>query len=390
MDIILFKFINIFYNYMKTYIFIDILGIFTNNMLNEGCGASEFQEHCLAKYLALNNRVLFFSRHKKNEIINNVEYLQLEELKNKKYNIENAILIIQRMVHLLANFSNNKRMPLGLENFDLRNYYKNNKIIIWCHDFITSGLIIGDYIINDKDYYSKENLINCLENLNKNNNLKIVCVSNYQKDKFLDLCNKNDYVFNENKIKVIYNGLYEDYFEKKNYIVNKYQLCFISSWFKGIKPILDLFDELLLKNNNYVLYLASPGYDSLCKNEKYINEIKEKYKDNIKIILKTDKLSLSKIIGESLCLIGPKFEETFGCVYQESYYLNTPVIADYSSGAPIEIINKDSFIDYKNKNDFVFKVISLNKNRENVFLKNELFCKETLIEWDNLFNTLFF
>lgn len=338
----------------------------------------------MAKYLALNYRVLFFSKYKKNEIINNIEYLPLEELNNEKYHIKNSILIVQRMVHLLANFSNNKRMPLDLENFNLRDYYKNNKIIIWCHDFITNGLIIGDFIENDKDFFSKDNLINCLENLNKDENLNIVCVSNYQKDKFLNLCCDNDYDFNTNKIKVIYNGLYEEFFEKTNYIKNKYQLCFISSWFKGIDTILKLFDELLLENKNYILYLASPGYDSLCKNESYINNIKEKYKDNVKIISQMDKLSLSKIIGESLCLIGPKFEETFGCVYQEAYYLNTMIIADHLSGAPVEIINKNSFIDYNNKNEFVNKIISLNSNIENVCLKDELFGKETLKKWNKI------
>lgn len=366
---------------MKNLIFIDILAIFTNDKLHEGCGGSEFQVHVLAKKLAKNNNVYFFTKYNKEEIINNVNYLPLSKLNDTQYHIKDATIIIQRMIHLIANPIKNKRMPPGLENFNLRNIFKTNKIIVWCHDFITKGLILGDYIEKDPNYFSDNSLINALDLLNKDNNLDIVCVSEFQKNKFMDLCKSIDYNFESNKLKVIYNALYSEYFKKENYNYNNNNLCYISSWGKGLDKVLNLFSELIKQDSSFILYLLTPGYEGLSKNKKYIEELHNKYGKNIKILNKTNKHELSKIIGESLCLIGPKREETFGCVYQEAYYLNTPVILDKRCGGSLEIVSDESIIDFDNKEEFIERVLKLKEKRELVELDTKFFYYNILKIW---------
>jgi glycosyltransferase involved in cell wall biosynthesis len=166
-------------------------------------------------------------------------------------------------------------------------------------------------------------------------------------------------------------------------------LCYTSTWGKGLDQLLKLFDKLLEVDNNFILNLASPGYESLSKNQNYIIQLKNKYGNNILIHGVSNKKILSKLIGESLCLIGPKFEETFGCVYQEAYYLNTPVISDKSCGGCEEIIDNASFIDYNNSNEFIDKILFIKNNYENIQIGlNPLFYEDYILKlWDNiLFN----
>jgi len=369
----------------KTIIFIDILSnLDIDKVENDGCGASEFQLHILAKKMAETHNVFFFSKNPKNVVLKNIHYLPLSELLNSKYHDENSIIIIQRMIHMIANTDENKRMPIGLENFDIRNIFKNNLIVCWCHDMITKGLISGDYITLDKKYYNDENIKNRLLKISNDKNFKIVCVSEFQKKQFETLLNYHDIDLNNLNIIVIYNALYSEYYQKEKYIVNINQLCYCSSWAKGVDKILQLYEHLLEKDNSFKLVLLSPGYESISKDQKYIDTLTTRFKDNISIIGKLSKKSLSKIIGESLCLIGPKFIETFGCVYEEAYYLETPVITDDNTGGSHEIINPGSFIDYNNKDDFVNKILNLKQNRETVNL-NDIFRDVIIIEkWNNL------
>jgi glycosyltransferase involved in cell wall biosynthesis len=150
--------------------------------------------------------------------------------------------------------------------------------------------------------------------------------------------------------------------------------------------VLDLFKDLLEVDNSYILYLLTPGYESLSKNEAYIEKINNQFGENIKTLNKSNKQKLSKIIGESLCLIGPPYEETFGCVYQEAYYFNTPVILDKRCGGSLEIVSDESVIDFDNKDAFIERVLNLKKNREIVSLNNKFHDDIILKEWNGLFN----
>lgn len=313
-----------------------------------------------------------------------MSYLPLTELNNEKYHFTDDIIIIQRMAHLITKVSENKRMPNGLENFDIRTIFKNNKIIIWCHDFITSGILLGDPIKNDGFYFENDSFRESLNILNNDGNTTLVCVSEFQKNKFIDLCNSVDYNINCDKLKVIHNALYSEYFKKEEYTCNKNNLCYLSSWTKGIEKVLHLFDELLKKDASFILYLLTPGYEALSKNEKYIQELQSKYDKNIKILNKQSKHELSRIIGESLCLLGPKYEETFGCVYQEAYHLHTPVILDKNCGGSLEIVSKESVIDFNNTDEFIDRILDLKKNREIVQLNEKFYDKVILKLWNEL------
>lgn len=314
-----------------------------------------------------------------------MSYLPLTELNNEKYHFTDAIIIIQRMAHLLTKVSENKRMPIGLENFDIRTIFKNNKMIIWCHDFITPSILLGSPIKNDDGLYSNNDSVRkSLKVLNNDSNTTLVCVSEFQKNKFIDLCNSVDYNINCDKLKIIHNALYSDYFKKEEYTCNKNNLCYLSSWTKGLEKILNLFDELLKKDASFILYVLTPGYEAISKNEKYIQELQTKYDKNIKILNKQSKHKVSKVLGESLCVIGPKFAETFGCVYQEAYHLHTPVILDKNCGGSLDIVSKESVIDFNNTDEFINRILHLKKNREIVQLDEKFYDNVILKLWNEL------
>ena len=76
-----------------------------------------------------------------------------------------------------------------------------------------------------------------------------------------------------------------------------------------------------------------------------------KYSDNIIIHGPVNKEQYTKIIKESLVVLTTTFQETYGCVFAESYYLGTPVIADYRSGGVKEIIDNNYIVNFDNKKE---------------------------------------
>jgi hypothetical protein len=370
---------------MGEIIIIDILSSLDIDLVEqEGCGASEFQLHVLAKILSQNYKINFFSKKNEQCTIQNINYFPLSELNNSVHHNQNAIIIVQRMMHLVGKTSLNKIIVKELKDFSLRTIFVKNKVLIWCHDFINKSLIVGDPLGINPEYSTNKYLIEQLNNIKNDDNLKIIFVSNYQKNKFINLINKVNFMFEDSKLFVLHNMLHRQYYKKEIYNVNMSQLSYLSSWTKGLDKVLYLFDNLLKNNSNFVLNLLSPGYESISKNKEYIEKLKNKYNDKIVIHGKCNKIILSKIIGESLCIIGPKFEETFGCVYQEAYHLNTPVICDINCGAPCEIVSKESFINYNNENEFCDKIINLKKNREIVELNYKLYYDHVINKWINI------
>ena len=81
---------------------------------------------------------------------------------------------------------------------------------------------------------------------------------------------------------------------------------------------------------------------------------------------KQSKENYCNIIKSSLCVLSPKFIETFGCVFAESYYLGTPVIADINTGAVKEIIDNSYIVDYDNIDEVYDKIKYIQDNRENI------------------------
>jgi glycosyltransferase involved in cell wall biosynthesis len=161
----------------------------------------------------------------------------------------------------------------------------------------------------------------------------------------------------ESRTHVVPNYIFKDSFPKRTDIVKKrFQLVYASGWNKGIHSIIQIFDYILQKDKRFQLVLMSPGYEY--KNyEQMRTFLKEKYKDNIIILGPLSKSIYSKTIQESGCVFAPPFPETFGCVFSESYYLETAVVADQRSGAVVEIIGQENITNYNDLEKTYKKVL---------------------------------
>ena len=247
---------------------------------------------------------------------------------------------------------------------------KNNKIYMWIHDLPEPYVFLHEYsdifqtnVIDINTYVNK-----ILKIYEIYKNINFIFVSIFSKNKYIDYFNNFHIHIDSSRMNVIYNILYEDEFSeiKNTDIEVKYDnIVYASAWHKGIYDIINLFEYILSKNNNFRLILMSPGYEYE-KFKNYVDELKNKFGNHIVIHGPLNKYEYAKIIKESLCVLTSKFQETFGCVFAESYYLGTPVIADIHSGALNEIIDNDFIIDYNDKEKCYNKILFLKNNRHNI------------------------
>jgi glycosyltransferase involved in cell wall biosynthesis len=77
------------------------------------------------------------------------------------------------------------------------------------------------------------------------------------------------------------------------------------------------------------------------------------------------------LVRSSLCVLTTTYQETFGCVFSESYYLGTPVIADIRSGAVKEIIDNNYIVNYDNPSEIYSKIKKLQIIRNNLIIELE-------------------
>jgi glycosyltransferase involved in cell wall biosynthesis len=77
------------------------------------------------------------------------------------------------------------------------------------------------------------------------------------------------------------------------------------------------------------------------------------------------------------------FPETFGCVFTESYYLGTPVIADYRSGAVADNLDKDFVMNFDEPESVYLKLEWLRKERMtlNIQLDEKFTFKPCFEQW---------
>jgi glycosyltransferase involved in cell wall biosynthesis len=191
--------------------------------------------------------------------------------------------------------------------------------------------------------------------------------------------NKYDINIEKYRLNIIYNILYENEFLdiKNKYIERNFNnIVYASAWQKGIEKIIEIFDYIININNNIKLILMSPGYD-LENYREYIDFLNNKYPNNIIILGSLNKEKYAEIIKSSLCVLSSTFEETFGCVFSESYYLGIPVIADFRSGAVKEIIDNNFIVNYDNCEEVYEKILFLQNNSSNINIKlNDIFLKD--------------
>jgi glycosyltransferase involved in cell wall biosynthesis len=275
-------------------------------------------------------------------------------------------------------------------NGKIYNKIKNNKIILWIHDLVEKYVFMFDYNEKERNYYNDNNLLKneVLKEFYENKNINFVFVSKFIKEKFKNYFINNNFNIEESRLNVIYNILYEEeYINIKNQDipVNKNYITYASAWQKGIGSVIKVFKYAKKNDNNLKLVLLSPGYD-WDNWTSYVNELKDKYGEDVIIHGPVNKEEYSKIVKSSLLVLSTTFEETFGCVFAESYYLGTPVIADYRSGAVKEIIDNNYIVNFDDKKETLKKIMEIKNNRENIKinLNNKFMLKENLNMWINL------
>lgn len=360
---------------MKNIIIIDITNHFNYiDIMKRPIGASEYQIQNLIRELSKKFKITCINHIGTQIDIDNVSYYPIKNINNFVFD-KDDIIMFQRFFTIDEN---------------LIEKIKNNKIYIWCHDLFNLNVLLSGNVDKIKFFSNEKDLF--IKYLEKDiiKNLKFIFVSNYNKELYINFIKKYNIEPNYDNLFTIYNILYEnDFIKIKNMdlSLDKKMIVYASAWQKGIGKIINVFEYINNQDNGYKLILLSPGYDN-----QYVNHmtpiIKDKFKDNVIILGPQNKEEYSKIIKSSLCTLTTTFAETFGCVFAESYYLGTPVIADYRSGAVKEIIDNNFIVNMDHPQTVYEKILYLEKNRDNLNIKlDDKFMLDYNIElWNNLFS----
>ena len=333
-------------------------------------GASEHQFYSLIQELSKRDYIVtVFNNINDNITIDNIRYINFKDIYDLKDEIGSNNFIMQRFKVTDKKFNE---------------IFKDNKKIIWAHD------IPADYVLSyecDKDdlnlFHSNRGLF-----LKKylDDNIHYIFNSEFNQNLYLNMY-KNFSIDLKNNYHLIYNILYEFEFEnviKKDQKENKYNyIVFASAWNKGIQIIIDLFRILNKVDPTIKLILMCPGYGHE-RFKEYEKNIKNEFGSNIIIFGSLNKKDYARVISGALCVMTTTFPETFGCVFAESYYLGTPVIADYRSGAPKEFIDNKFIINYNNPNEFIQKIFELKKSRPQVKLDDKFKLEHNLNSWKKI------
>ena len=331
----------------------------TNTIKNSGCGASEYQLYYLLNNLKKYYDIYCFNMCSAKYNIDNIMYIPLDELINYT-TINYKFIVIQRFL-----------------NLNIYEYVKKYNIYIWMHDNTNINSILK-YDSNEILKYKNNNDLFVSEFLTMFNNVNFIYVSEYLKNMSITFFKNYAIDIKKKNQHIIYNALYTNDFIKQNNInKNKNNLVFASSWTKGLKQILDLFDYFLLHNGDLTLTILCPSYSS--NNVEMMGRIQNN--KNIIFIGNVKKNTYCEIIQNALCVLSPSFLETFGCVFAESYYLGTPVIADINTGAIKEIIDNNFIVDYNNKKEVLDKITDLQNNIYDVILDEKFLDINIIKKW---------
>lgn len=353
---------------MKVY-FIDLTTSLTHVETNGiAIGASEHQFYSLIQELTkVGYSVTVFNKISENKTIDDINYINFENIYDMEEEIGTKSFIIQKF------------KPTQLKFNEI---FKENKKILWAHD------IPADYVFK---YDCDQNDIN-LFYANKaaffkkylDDNIYYIFNSNFNKNLYLDMYKSYNIVLKEDRYNIIYNVLYEKEFENivKKEPKNEY-IVFASAWNKGILIIIDLFRILSQIDKQIKLILMCPGYGH-DRFKDYEKTIKNEFGTRVIILGSLNKKEFARVISGAICVLTTTFPETFGCTFAESYYLGTPVLADYRSGATKEIIDNKYIINFNNPSEFIQKIFELKTSRPKVKLDDKFKLEYNLNLWKKL------
>jgi hypothetical protein len=348
-----------------------------NSIKKKALGASEYQFYNLIQHFSFinKNKIYCYNFTDGNNLeLDNIYYGHFKHLVD--HSIDNSYrIIIQRF------------FPYEEK---LRNKILNNNVFLWIHDIPDINIFVGNNqdVIN---YFQKEpeKFKEYLKDFFISRpSIFFIFNSNHCKNMFIQFLNNYQLSVDNSRLIVIYNILYEDEIKaikNKEIPLKNNQLVYASAWKKGIKDVIDVFEYIIKKDNKFVLVLMEPGYGM----EEYIEYKKDlltRFPNNIIIHDPLSKDIYSEVIKSSLCVLTSKFNETFGCVFAESYYLGTPVIGDVRSGAVKEIIDNHYIVDYDNKELVFQRLQEIVQNRQNNVIKlSDIFLfKKNFSKWKHI------
>jgi glycosyltransferase involved in cell wall biosynthesis len=316
------------------------------NIVNSGSGASEFLFYITAYKLSKYCNVTIYNRNNHHpQVIDNINYLYLDDNINFIDNINNSIVIVQRNFNLIYN---------------LHTKNHNNRYILWSHDYIHNNMassVISLAYDDINKYFSM-------------NNIDIVVVSDFHKNNVSNF-------FPDVKLYRIYNAVFPEYIVRNpNISYDKNQIVFASTWSKGIENILKIGLEYSKINTDFKLILIKPIY---CKYEQDLSMYPfVKTIGSIK-----NKIEYCELLQKSLCVLTTSFPETFGCVFAEALHLGVPVIGDNNVKAGFQEIIKPEYLCNFNDPEKVINIIDT--IRENIVKLDDNFYEDSVIkEWIKL------
>jgi glycosyltransferase involved in cell wall biosynthesis len=355
---------------MKKIIFVDYTSSYTHiNVKNRSIGASEYQLYNLIETLSKYVNIYCFN-HLGYVKIDNVIYDNFTKLINFEID-ENDVIVFQRF--------------LPYDKLLLNKISKNKKIL-WIHDIAGFSIFMRNDHTEIKKHSHETLKNNILLPIQDDSTFQFICNSNNCKNLFDKFLSGFNIKMNDERIFIIYNILYDfELIVDKSIKPDKNNIVYASAWGKGVEKVVELFDYIYKKNNNIKLTLLSPGYD-YNHYQGYINTLKNKYGDQINILGPINKIEYSKVMRSTCCVFSPSFNETFGCVFSESYHFGTPVIADKMSGAVCEIIGTNNIVNYNNSEEVYNKFIEIQKNRDdlNIQLDEKFYLKNNIVKWCKL------
>jgi mannosyltransferase len=251
--------------------------------------------------------------------------------------------------------------------------------------------IINITTVHDFTYnYFAKGFPKILHNYQKNLAIKnsdgIICISNSTKKELLKFFPS----INEEKIKTIYNGVDNSFFQIKNFknniskdlkfLINKKIILYIGerkAVYKNFSLVLDIVKSL----DNY--HLVCIGGGNLGKEEKkYIDKKVQNRFYHISNI-STDKLNM--IYNISFCLLYPSSHEGFGIPIIESMKAGCPVISTNKSSIPEISEDAAILVNRINKKKFIQSIKLLeNKNLRDKYVNKGL-KQAKKFSWDKCF-----
>jgi mannosyltransferase len=251
--------------------------------------------------------------------------------------------------------------------------------------------IINITTVHDLTYnYFAKGLPKVIHNYQKYLTIKnsdgIICVSNNTKKELLKFFPS----INEEKIKVIYNGVDNSFFPIKNFkniiyrdlkfLINKKIILYVgkrSVVYKNFSLVLDIVKSL----DNY--HLVCIGGENLKKEEKQNIDKKVKNKFYHFAKISTDKLNM--IYNMSFCLLHPSSHEGFGIPIIEAMKAGCPVISTNKSAIPEISGNAAILVNRINKKKFIQSIKLLeNKNLRDKYVNKGL-KQAKKFSWDKCF-----